>query len=104
MSPSHSFAAAIDAAQTIHTGVLMKHPALHTAAALLALCAGLAAPAQAEKGVAAVSEGDALPARAPGRGDTDWPMYNRDYLSQRYSALKQINKGNVAQLKEVCRV
>ena len=31
----------------------------------------------------------------------DWLMYNRTYDSQRYSPLKQIDKGNVDQLRMV---
>lgn len=33
-----------------------------------------------------------------------WPMYNKDFLGQRFSSLHQINVGNVAQLREVCRI
>ncbi|MER3555953.1 MAG: pyrrolo-quinoline quinone [Meiothermus sp.] len=39
------------------------------------------------------------------RADEDnanWLMYNKGYMSQRYSALDQINTGNVASLKKVC--
>ena len=31
---------------------------------------------------------------------TDWPTYNRDLASTRYSALKQINTGNVSKLAQ----
>src|SRR5690349_545213 len=33
---------------------------------------------------------------------TDWPSYNRTLTSERYSPLDQINKSNVARLKQVC--
>lgn len=34
----------------------------------------------------------------------NWPSYNNSFDGQRYSALKQINLANAAQLGEVCRV
>ncbi len=34
--------------------------------------------------------------------DGDWPTYNRDYLGQRFSALKQITKANVKHLAPAC--
>lgn len=37
-------------------------------------------------------------------GGRQWPTYNNDYAGQRFSALDQINKKNVAGLREVCRV
>ena len=36
--------------------------------------------------------------------DTDWPTYNNTADGQRYSPLDAINRSNVGQLKEVCRV
>ncbi|MCL6525953.1 MAG: PQQ-binding-like beta-propeller repeat protein [Thermaceae bacterium] len=33
---------------------------------------------------------------------SNWLMYNKDYLAQRYSSLDQINTSNVASLKKVC--
>jgi PQQ-dependent dehydrogenase (methanol/ethanol family) len=36
--------------------------------------------------------------------DTDWPFYNREPTGMRFSALTDINVGNVAKLEEVCRV
>jgi alcohol dehydrogenase (cytochrome c) len=36
--------------------------------------------------------------------DRGWPAYNNDLLGQRYSPLKQINKANVANLKQVCSI
>jgi alcohol dehydrogenase (cytochrome c) len=35
--------------------------------------------------------------------DANWPMYNQTHDARRYSPLDQINAGNVAGLKEVCR-
>jgi alcohol dehydrogenase (cytochrome c) len=40
----------------------------------------------------------ALAFQSPG----DWPMYNRDYASTRFSELSQITPKNVANLKQVC--
>ena len=37
---------------------------------------------------------------APAQTASDWPSYNRDLASTRYSALKQINAGNVANLAQ----
>ena len=34
--------------------------------------------------------------------DDDWPVYNRDYLGQRFSALKQITTANVKHLVPAC--
>jgi alcohol dehydrogenase (cytochrome c) len=36
--------------------------------------------------------------------DSEWPMFNQSYDGQRYSELKQINRDNVSQLQELCRV
>ncbi|MES0172577.1 PQQ-binding-like beta-propeller repeat protein [Mesorhizobium sp. M0006] len=36
--------------------------------------------------------------------DRDWPFYNNDLLGQRFSPLKEINKTNAANLKEVCSI
>src|SRR3979490_2267442 len=36
--------------------------------------------------------------------DTDWPMYNLNYQSQRYVELHGINARNVSHLREGCRV
>ena len=36
--------------------------------------------------------------------NVDWPGYNNDYQARRYSSLDQINVGNVASSKEVCRL
>jgi glucose dehydrogenase len=33
---------------------------------------------------------------------SDWPMYNRDYASTRFSPLTQIRPENVANLRQVC--
>jgi alcohol dehydrogenase (cytochrome c) len=47
----------------------------------------------------------ALPAIAEdGSADRGWPTYNNDLLGQRYSPLKQINKTNVANLKQSCSI
>lgn len=46
---------------------------------------------------AAPTEQDLLDASS-----SDWLMYNRDYRSQRYSALTQINKNNAGKLQAVC--
>ncbi|MBI1891437.1 MAG: PQQ-binding-like beta-propeller repeat protein [Burkholderiales bacterium] len=35
---------------------------------------------------------------------SDWPMYNKTFQGQRFSALDQINRQNVASLREVCRI
>src|SRR5689334_1545378 len=32
----------------------------------------------------------------------DWPMYNRDYASTRFSALTEVSAKNVANLRQVC--
>ena len=45
-----------------------------------------------------------LAANAATLPDTDWPTYNNTANGQRYSALDQITTGNVAKLKEVCRL
>jgi hypothetical protein len=54
--------------------------------------------------VAAASMFAALYAQQPKKAaaipDADWPEYNRDHRSSRYSPLTQINASNVAQLKE----
>lgn len=34
--------------------------------------------------------------------DRDWPMYNRDYKGHRYSPLKQVDRGTVADLAPAC--
>ena len=60
--------------------------------------------------LAALSLGSALAIQGPTQDDlnnadqaTDsWLMYNKGYMGQRYSALDQINTGNVANLKRVC--
>jgi PQQ-dependent dehydrogenase (methanol/ethanol family) len=36
--------------------------------------------------------------------DRGWPGYNNDLYGQRFSALKEINKANVANLKQVCSI
>jgi alcohol dehydrogenase (cytochrome c) len=36
--------------------------------------------------------------------EEDWPGYNNDYQSQRFSPLHQITTKNVASLKEICRI
>ncbi len=41
---------------------------------------------------------------ASGNRNTDWPMYNKNFQGQRFSSLDQINRKNVASLKEICRV
>ncbi len=58
----------------------------------------------------ATLSGYSLAASVPGNAagsqaaNVDWPSYNNDPMAQRYSPLKQIKAGNVASLKEVCRV
>ena len=59
--------------------------------------------AQIAKGTLTVT-GSPLPAYKATPADTEWPMYNKDLLGQRYTALNQINSTNVGNLKEVCRV
>lgn len=59
-------------------------------AAACAAALGCAAPALAQESSPAPNVG--------------WPNYNNDLQGQRYSPLKQINAGNVAQMHEVCRV
>src|SRR5258705_11082851 len=39
----------------------------------------------------------------PGVSDGDWPSYNRTRAGDRYSPLTEINTGNVAQLRTLCR-
>src|ERR1700748_2477696 len=41
-------------------------------------------------------------AAAHGSSNTDWPSYNRTLTSERFVPLDQINKTNVAQLKQLC--
>lgn len=36
--------------------------------------------------------------------NADWPMYNKNYFNQRFSDIGQINVGNVANLREACRI
>jgi alcohol dehydrogenase (cytochrome c) len=43
-----------------------------------------------------------LPARAADAAVTGWPSYNRTLNSDRYVPFDQINKGNVAGLKQLC--
>ena len=53
--------------------------------------------------VAAVAIGTAVWAvRAADTVTTDWPSYNRTLTSDRYAPLDQINKSNVARLKQLC--
>ena len=53
--------------------------------------------------VAAVAVGTAVAAlHAADTTQTDWPSYNRTLTSERYAPLDQINKGNVARLKQLC--
>jgi len=59
--------------------------------------------AQRAKGESAV-EGGPIPSTTRSSSDTDWPMYNKDYESQRFTSLQQINAQNVSSLKEVCRI
>src|SRR5919201_748834 len=40
--------------------------------------------------------------RAADTVTTDWPSYNRTLTSERYAPLDQINKTNVARLKQLC--
>jgi alcohol dehydrogenase (cytochrome c) len=40
--------------------------------------------------------------RAADAGLTDWPSYNRTLTSERYVPLDQINKTNVANLRQIC--
>lgn len=58
------------------------------------------------KGVSIVTQGPGASRQDETRrdSDTDWPTYNNDFLSQRYSSLTQINASNVASLREECRV
>lgn len=46
----------------------------------------------------------AAPPAGAQNADVQWPLYNNDYRSQRYSKLDQISKENVKNLKEVCRL
>ncbi len=62
-----------------------------------------AASAALPKGQSTVTVA-ASPGAPRGRADTDWATYNKDFLGQRFSALKQINTQNVGSLKEVCRI
>lgn len=43
-------------------------------------------------------------AHADDRADAGWAMYNKNFQGQRFSALNEINVGNVAALREVCRI
>src|SRR4029077_4179377 len=53
--------------------------------------------------VAAVAIGTAVGAvRAVDTVTTDWPSYNRTLTSDRYAPLDQINRSNVARLKQLC--
>jgi len=53
--------------------------------------------------VAAVAIGTVVGAvRAADTVSTDWPSYNRTLTSDRYAPLDQINRGNVARLKQLC--
>ena len=54
----------------------------------------LAAAVAAGLVVAAVDAADTV--------TTDWPSYNRTLTSERYAPLDQINKSNVARLKQLC--
>ena len=40
--------------------------------------------------------------RAADSVGTDWPSFNRTLTSERYAPFNQINRTNVAQLKELC--
>ncbi|WP_158592171.1 PQQ-binding-like beta-propeller repeat protein [Noviherbaspirillum sedimenti] len=71
-----------------------RHPLALLRALLLALPLAWPVPAPANTGIA----GDG---RAQEAG---WAMYNKNYEGQRYSALKEINAGNVHGLREICRI
>jgi len=45
----------------------------------------------------------ALPVAVVDAADADWPLYGRDYANQRYSPLRQIHAGNVAEVQPVWR-
>ncbi|HEV7715506.1 MAG TPA: PQQ-binding-like beta-propeller repeat protein, partial [Steroidobacteraceae bacterium] len=76
----------------------MKKAAIWGMAALAAgATVGLAVEASGPSGVAA-------PLAAVPAGDAQWLMFNGTYDAQRFSALEQIDAGNVSGLKEVCRV
>src|SRR5262245_42811071 len=53
-------------------------------------------------GAAAVAGGIALAPSRAAEAITDWPSYNRTLTSERYVPLDQINKGNIAGLKQIC--
>src|SRR6185369_16678733 len=40
--------------------------------------------------------------KAADPGVSDWPTYNRTLTGERYAPLDQINRANVARLKQVC--
>ena len=83
----------------------MKHTYVQSLAAAIAGISlfSNAALAQPVKGESAI-EGGPLPAMARAKTDTDWPMYNKDFLGQRFTPLREINAKNVGSLKEVCRI
>ena len=60
-------------------------------------------PAAPQSVQAAVSTVPTQAALSSAAGSNDWLMYNKDYQSQRYSALKQIDTGNAAKLQQVCQ-
>ena len=62
--------------------------------------AGLSATATLA--LAAVTSVTLSPSEAADAGVTDWPSYNRTLTSERYVPLDQINKTNVAGLKQLC--
>ena len=52
--------------------------------------------------VLAVAAGLEAPSRAADAQVTGWPAYNRTHAADRFVPFDQINKGNVANLKQVC--
>ncbi len=62
------------------------------------------APAAATPTAATSAAASAAAATAPGGpAEVDWPIYGGNLAAQRYSALDQINRGNVARLKVAWR-
>ncbi|MBB4771200.1 membrane-bound PQQ-dependent dehydrogenase, glucose/quinate/shikimate family [Xanthomonas sp. LMG 8993] len=64
----------------------------------LAHAAGMAAGLVKRSASAAPAAADGQPGNAP--ADDDWAAYGRSQAGQRYSPLQQINRDNVAQLKQ----
>jgi glucose dehydrogenase len=79
--------------------VFMRHSMMYAVAGATLLSALLVQVGPAQQGKAKANKATPLKqVKAVPAGD--WPLYSRDLTSDRFSPLKQINTGNVAQLQQ----